>query len=128
MDSRYLNVGGEFPHQIARYKETPAFQKKRICVVGGGVSGLYVAYYLMYKHGDMVTVDVYEASGRVGGRVYTVNDREGTYEAGAGRICIPDHKRTLALLKHFGIQTRPIPPEPPEQHKHRQRLCQTQIG
>jgi protoporphyrinogen oxidase len=40
-------------------------------IVGGGISGLYLAYQLLKKHPNQ-KVEVIEGSGRLGGRVPSV--------------------------------------------------------
>jgi monoamine oxidase len=76
--------------------------KCNVAIVGAGIAGL-VAGWLLQRAG--VTVTVYEASSRVGGRVRTLRDRfsSGLYaEAGAMRIPTT-HRLTLWLCNHFGL-------------------------
>ena len=61
----------------------------RICIVGAGACGLYLA--MMLKYVGISNVDILEASGRVGGRCYTYPQPGDTtthsyYDAGAMRI------------------------------------------
>src|SRR5262245_13595564 len=44
-------------------------QKKRIAIIGGGVTGLFCAYKLLEN--EDVEFTVYEATARFGGRIYT---------------------------------------------------------
>ena len=60
-----------------------------IAVIGGGVTGLYAALSFQ-QEGHKVTI--YEASSRLGGRIYThhfkslTNDEDPFFEAGAMQI------------------------------------------
>jgi monoamine oxidase len=70
-------------------------------VIGGGVSGLYCAMELSKSH-DVLLL---EASGRLGGRIYTHENP--SYEIGAGRLHA-SHKYLLSLLKRFHLHTLPL--------------------
>lgn len=55
-----------------------------IGIVGGGISGLYIALYLKHLNensGENFTYHIYENNDRVGGRVYTYrfNDAPNQY-------------------------------------------------
>ncbi|CAL1709682.1 unnamed protein product [Somion occarium] len=82
----------------------------RVGIVGAGVAGLYSAM-LLRKHGHIV--HIFEASNRVGGRIYThrFNTQEDQYfEAGAMRL--PDssfQKIVYDLIDH--LNTSPSLPE-----------------
>ena len=74
----------------------------KIVIVGAGLAGLTAAYHLK-KAGYHATV--YEASNRVGGRMYTVNDAVGKdiwVNLGAEYIN-SDHEDMLALAEEFEI-------------------------
>lgn len=73
-------------------------------VVGLGISGLRTAM-LLEEAGFRVRL--FEARGRIGGRLYTSDEGEGVlYEAG-GEWIDSDHARVLGLLKHFGMEADP---------------------
>jgi monoamine oxidase len=78
-----------------------------VAVVGAGVSGL-VAASLLSQAGHNVTI--YEASQRIGGRIYTVREpfTDGFYgEAGAMRL--PSfYKLTLEYIRKFRLPTNPF--------------------
>jgi monoamine oxidase len=80
---------------------------RNVAVVGAGVSGM-VAASLLSQAGHHVTL--YEASQRIGGRIYTVREpfTHGFYgEAGAMRL--PSfYKLTLDYIKKFGLPTNPF--------------------
>ena len=61
---------------------------ERIGIVGAGFSGLLSAYLLERRFGDRVQIDVWEASGRPGGRVRTTRAPEASanYEAGVAEL------------------------------------------
>jgi monoamine oxidase len=75
-----------------------------IGVVGLGISGLRAA--MLLERAGFET-KLFEARGRVGGRLYTSDEGEGVlYEAG-GEWIDADHCRVIALLEEFGIEPDP---------------------
>ncbi len=72
-------------------------------IVGAGISGLYSALLLQH-HIPNVRVKVFEASDRVGGRIYTHKFSDDPYqycEAGAMRIpCIPYHNPVFSIINY----------------------------
>ncbi|MGH9555707.1 MAG: flavin monoamine oxidase family protein, partial [Terriglobales bacterium] len=74
----------------------------RVAIVGAGVAGLNAAYKLK-KAG--IRADVYEASARSGGRMFTARDLMGpglTTELG-GEFIDTGHEEMLALAKEFAL-------------------------
>ncbi|BAY82335.1 amine oxidase [Calothrix parasitica NIES-267] len=80
--------------------------KKHITVLGAGVAGLVAAYELE-KMGH--TVDIMEASNRIGGRIWTHRfgeEKDAPYaELGAMRIP-SDHQHTLHYVREMGLADR----------------------
>lgn len=74
----------------------------RVAVVGAGLAGLTAAY-LLNKSGCQVAV--FEASGRIGGRVLTerTRGRLGSVVECGGEFIDTDHVELLALVRHFGL-------------------------
>jgi len=71
-------------------------------IVGAGIAGLWLADQLAAR-GDQVTL--LEKADYLGGRILTSSIG---LEIGAGRIAT-NHRRVLALVKRFGLNTHPIP-------------------
>ena len=71
-----------------------------VVIIGGGISGLYVAYKLL-KRGDL-RVLILEKGGELGGRVFTYSDDNMTVDAGAGRFS-DSHTLFISLLKELGL-------------------------
>jgi monoamine oxidase len=77
-------------------------------IVGGGISGLYLAALLVSKDPSRRIVLI-EASDRLGGHIRSVYDDDARllYEAGAGRFN-KYHKKLVALLKKYKLGMKPI--------------------
>lgn len=76
----------------------------KIVIVGGGIAGLNAAYQLK-KAGLGWRADVYEATARSGGRIYTLKDVMGaglTTELG-GEFIDSNHREIHALVKEFQL-------------------------
>src|SRR5262249_15217590 len=88
--ARHLSVGGTM----------------QVAIIGAGLAGLRAAA-LLEEHG--ATVEVFEASDRLGGRLSTARPRPGiAYEAG-GEWIDHDHLRIQHLLMDLGHPARPAP-------------------
>ena len=91
------------PAAVAR--PARAATASRIAIVGGGIAGLAAALRLQDKG---VYADVYESSGRVGGRMHSDWQEFGTsYWANGqqaelcGELIDTNHKTILQLAQHF---------------------------
>jgi monoamine oxidase len=78
---------------------------KTVIVVGAGIAGLVTARELSSRY----NIIIIEAANRVGGRIYTLEDKafSSVIEAGAGFIH-GEARHTLALLKEAGIRHLPV--------------------
>ena len=77
----------------------------KIAVIGGGITGLYVASQLS-KNND---VHLFEANNRLGGRVHTVyKGNDVIFETGAGRFN-KNHKRLFRLLRKLNLVEKATP-------------------
>lgn len=77
-------------------------------IVGGGISGLYSAMLLLRKG---IAVTLFEATDRLGGRIYTFHfpprelDEDPYFEAGAMRIpCTSIHRPVFDLVRYLNRQ------------------------
>ena len=70
-------------------------------IVGGGISGLYLAYkiHLLYPYKKIVLI---EKERSLGGRVYTYHDSKMTVEMGAGRFSL-QHIHLVFLIRELGL-------------------------
>ena len=87
----------------------PAIQRQgRIAIIGGGISGLNAALTLQDAG---ITSTVYEASGRVGGRMHsdTTSWRNGQVSEHCGELIDSGHKTILGLANRFNIARADLP-------------------
>ena len=75
-------------------------QRRRVAVVGAGLSGLHAALLLQDAGFEVVVV---EGRDRVGGRVLTLDDVPGRPEAGGGQIG-SNYRRLLAGAERAGVR------------------------
>ncbi|KAI0380166.1 FAD/NAD(P)-binding domain-containing protein [Hypomontagnella monticulosa] len=84
---------------------------RKVCIVGAGVAGLYIAMILDSLKIPGLTYDILESSSRIGGRVYTHHFGEGPhdyYDIGAMRYPkIPIMDRTFDLFKRTDMPLIP---------------------
>ena len=69
-------------------------------IIGGGVSGLFMAYKLADTNKDIL---VLESSNRWGGRLLTTKEKGVQFELGAARIYSKHHK-VMSLLKELDLK------------------------
>lgn len=79
--------------------------KKQVVILGAGISGLSLAYFLKKRYGDKITLQVLEKSERVGGWIQT-DDVEGfLFERGPRTLrASGDGLETLALIEELKLQ------------------------
>ncbi|KAI4864526.1 hypothetical protein F4820DRAFT_470475 [Hypoxylon rubiginosum] len=84
---------------------------RKVCIVGAGVAGLYIAMILDDLEIPNLTYDIIEAGSRIGGRVYTHHFSEEPhdyYDVGAMRFPkIPVMDRTFDLFKRTNMPLIP---------------------
>ena len=80
----------------------------KICIIGGGIAGLYSALQLLDQ--GFSNIHVYEATNRLGGHIYTHYDKTFQFETGGIRFN-KYHTRLMKLLDRFGLTTVELPKE-----------------
>ena len=80
----------------------PRKVSERVVIIGAGVAGLTCAYRLMQQG---IHADVYEASSRVGGRMFSAYNTFGMNEVIelGGELIDSGHENLLALIKEMGL-------------------------
>ena len=76
------------------------YDKYDIIIVGGGISGLFLAYKLMNTKLNILLI---EGSDRYGGRIHTIYKDSYFYESGASRFC-NKHNKLLTLIDELGLK------------------------
>lgn len=78
--------------------------KGKVIIIGGGLSGLTLAYLLQYKN---ISTTILEASSRLGGRIQTIKGKKGTpLELGATWFA-DKHQNFSSLVDEVGLQKFP---------------------
>lgn len=86
-------------------------QKKRILILGGGISGLSLAYYLA-KRNDLFDIHLIEKSERCGGWIDSDNSTGFFFEKGPRVFRGSKSKEFLALASEIGLGLEMIPCNP----------------
>ena len=68
-------------------------------IIGGGISGLYMGNQLSKSKKDILLV---ESTNRLGGRIYTKQEKGVQFELGAARIS-QKHTKVLSLINELGL-------------------------
>jgi protoporphyrinogen oxidase len=79
----------------------------RLAIVGAGIGGCSAAYYARSKIPDL-EITVFEASNRLGGRIYSRKVGSTVSEIGA-TFFLPINKNIQTLVDTLGIETEGIP-------------------
>jgi monoamine oxidase len=80
-----------------------------VAIIGGGVSGLYSAWRLASQDPSL-NIGVFEATERIGGRLYTVKWPEADCSVELGAMRFPEaHIFVSSLLSNLSIPTEPFP-------------------
>ncbi len=83
-----------------------------VAVVGGGVSGAYCAWRLQEHLGAKSKIALFEYSGRIGGRLYTVTMPGLPHvkaEVGGMRYIPSQHTMVASLVDHLGLPKKDFP-------------------
>ena len=76
-------------------------------IIGAGITGLYLAYKLLSQGIHATDIIIFEKSDRIGGRIYTHENKGFRYSAGAGRLG-KKHKYVMKLIKDFNLEDQII--------------------
>jgi oxygen-dependent protoporphyrinogen oxidase len=72
--------------------------KKKIAILGAGISGLSTAYFLEKYSAGNITTEIFEASNSVGGSLKTVYEKDFTFECGPHTLRRGEEIRALDKL------------------------------
>ncbi|KAF9882702.1 hypothetical protein FE257_005510 [Aspergillus nanangensis] len=91
--------------------DPPLPANSKVCIVGAGISGLYIALLLQSLNIPNLSIDILEADNRVGGRVYThrfSDQPHDYYDVGAMRFPrLPFMDRVFDLFRRMGVSLEP---------------------
>ncbi|MEI6712846.1 MAG: protoporphyrinogen oxidase [Verrucomicrobiota bacterium] len=83
---------------------------KKVAIVGGGITGLSCAYYILKAGASDVEVTLFESTGVLGGKIKTVVDSQGRIvEAGPDSI-VTTKPAGIRLMKELGLEDQIINP------------------
>lgn len=84
---------------------------KRVAILGAGITGLTLAWYLRQRHGSEIELTLIEKSNRAGGWIQTIKKDDFFFELGP-RSCRPygNGVHTLTLLNELGLDEEVIYP------------------
>ena len=90
---------------LTRYEKS-IYHMKKIVVLGAGISGLAVGWFLKQKFGNQIELSILEKKGRVGGWIHTLHKEGFLFEMGP-RGFSPRGKggSTLSLIKEIGLES-----------------------
>lgn len=85
----------------------------KIAILGAGISGLALAWFLKQQYGPNLSVTIIEKSNRVGGWIQTINDDGFLFELGphSCRSQGSTSTATLQLIEALGLQDQVITPQ-----------------
>jgi monoamine oxidase len=86
-------------------------------VVGGGIAGVYSAWRLAKDSDSETSIELFEMSERVGGRLLTVVPPQmpsARVELGGMRYIYPAQAWVSSLVEHLGLETEPLPADDPQ--------------
>ena len=89
---------------LTRHRAVSAAQQTKnpnIAVIGAGIGGSSCSHFIRELFGSQATIDVFEASDRIGGRLATVKIAGKTFESG-GSIIHRDNKYMVDFVKYLG--------------------------
>lgn len=92
-------------------------QKKRVIILGAGISGLATAWYL-HKTGLPLEIVILEKSGRVGGWLHTDHTTGFHFEKGPRTFKVDKCPSTLRLIAELGMQKEVIWSEARPHHRY----------
>ena len=75
-----------------------------VVIVGGGISGLFLAYKLKDTNLDILLIEQYKD---LGGRIHTIKDNDIQYECAAARFS-EHHTKLLSLIDELGLSDKLI--------------------
>jgi protoporphyrinogen oxidase len=73
---------------------------EKICIIGGGISGVFIAHYLKEKGYRNITL--LEKSNRIGGKCHSIRYKGRTYEMGT-TMGLPSYDNINELMNKFGM-------------------------
>lgn len=81
---------------------SPCYGDREVCIVGSGMAGASVAYFLREYAHQPPTISIFEARDRVGGRMAVVDLDGDTFEAG-GSVIHPKNAHAARFVELLGL-------------------------
>lgn len=84
-------------------------RKKKVIIIGAGISGLAAGWFLKQRFGDSIDLAILEKSGRVGGWIRTISHEGFLFEQGPrGFRPVGKGEETLFLVRALGLENELI--------------------
>lgn len=94
-------------------------KKKQIIILGAGITGLSLAWFLKNRYQDSISITIIEKTDRVGGWLQTITQDGFLFELGPHSYRVQkDNSATLELIESLGIQDKVIFPDPAAHQRH----------
>lgn len=86
--------------------------KKKIAIIGAGISGLALAFFLQQRFGASLDITIFEAAAEPGGWIRTVTGDSGLFEQGPRTLRMTSNSPVERLIHSLGIQDSVITSSP----------------
>lgn len=91
---------------------------RHIVILGGGISGLSLAWFLKQRYGTQIRITILEKNKRVGGWIQTIEKEDFLFELGPHSLRSQGASATLRLIQDLGIADQILIPDSSAQFRY----------